>query len=103
VRIQRLEGDVYQVDAALRIDEFEDSFGVVLPEGDYETLAGLFLSRIHRIPVAGEKLTVGDVRLEVVQADARRIRTLRVVFLKPPPRRIARPPAEAQHEPSLRG
>jgi Mg2+/Co2+ transporter CorC len=90
VRIQRIEGgEAYQVDAALRIDEFEDAFGTALPEGDYETLAGLFLSRIHRIPGAGEKLTVGDVRMEVIQADARRIRTLKIVFLKPP-RRTAR-------------
>jgi Mg2+/Co2+ transporter CorC len=90
VRVQRLEENVYQIDAALRIDEFEHMFGVPFPEGDYETLAGLYLSQTYRIPAPGEKVTVADVRLEVLQADARRIRLLRVVFLKPPPRQPAR-------------
>jgi CBS domain containing-hemolysin-like protein len=80
VRARRLTEGNYLVDATVRIDEFEDLFGVTLPEGDYETLAGLFLSHVVRIPTPGEKLKVGGIRLEIVRADAHRIRTIKVTF-----------------------
>ena len=49
-----------------------------LPEGDYETLAGLFLERFGRVPQPGDFVQVGNVRLEVLAADARRIYSLAV-------------------------
>jgi magnesium and cobalt transporter len=80
VRVRRMEDGSYLVDGAVRIEEFEDLFGVALPEGDYETVAGLFLSRTSRIPGPGEKLVLEGVRMEVAEATATRIRTLHVVF-----------------------
>jgi len=80
VRYRRMEDGAYVVAGSLRIDEFEDLFGVPLPEGDYETLAGLFLSRSARIPGVGEKLDLGAVRLEVASATERRIRSLRLTI-----------------------
>ncbi|MFB3906849.1 MAG: hemolysin family protein [Candidatus Eisenbacteria bacterium] len=82
LRVRRGPRGAWIVDATLRLDEFEERFGVALPEGDYETLAGLFLSHLTHIPEAGEKLDVEDVHLEVLEADERRIRTLGVTFRK---------------------
>jgi CBS domain containing-hemolysin-like protein len=80
VRVRRMEDGSSLVDATLRLDEFEDVFGIALPEGDYETLAGLFLSRTARIPGPGERIELSGVRIEVAEANERRIRTLRVVL-----------------------
>lgn len=41
--------------------------------GDYHTLAGLILKHIGHIPKIGEKVTIGNVILEVVDMDGRRI------------------------------
>ena len=79
VRVRPLGDGSYRVDATLRLDEFESLLGIALPEGDYETLAGLFLSRTARIPGPGDKIEVDGVRMEVIDADERRIRTLHVV------------------------
>ncbi|MBM3318045.1 MAG: hypothetical protein FJY75_09365 [Candidatus Eisenbacteria bacterium] len=71
---------VYLADGQLRIDDFNEASPVALPEGAYETLAGLFLARHGRIPRAGERLRLGGVTLEVIEATARRIVRLRVAI-----------------------
>lgn len=78
VRARKTSDGSYIADASLRIDEFEDLFGVSLPEGDYETLAGLFLSRVVRLPEAGERVNIDGLRLEVIEADTHRIRSLKL-------------------------
>ncbi|MBD3161489.1 MAG: CBS domain-containing protein [Candidatus Eisenbacteria bacterium] len=89
VRGRRIGENAFIVDATLRIDEFEDLFGLSLPDGDYETVAGLFLSHVVRIPSPGEKIHLGNLHLEVLEADAHRIRKLKITF-SPPPERASR-------------
>jgi putative hemolysin len=43
------------------------------PPGDFVTLAGFVLSRLHRIPKSGEHVTWNGWRFEVVDMDGRRI------------------------------
>lgn len=78
VRVRQLENGTYLVDASLRIDEFEEAFGHALPQGDYETIAGLFLCRVAHIPEVGERIDVGPFRFEVAEASPRRIGAFRV-------------------------
>lgn len=77
-RFVRLDDGSIQVDGTVRLDELEAALGIPLPGGEYETIAGLYLDRAARIPVPGEWLEVDGVRIEVIGADDRRIRTVRV-------------------------
>lgn len=63
-------------------DELAEQTGFELPEGDYETLAGLLLDRLGRIPVTGDRVEVGGWTFEVVAMDGRRVDRVRVT---PPP------------------
>jgi len=76
--IRGLEGGRHAVDGSARIVDVNEALGLDLPEGDYETVAGLFLERFGRIPNAGDTLQVGGMRLELLDADARRNRTVAV-------------------------
>ncbi|OYN85424.1 hemolysin family protein [Parenemella sanctibonifatiensis] len=49
---------VWVMDGDLHIDEAERSLGTPLPEGDFETIAGLVISHTGRFPEVGEKLTI---------------------------------------------
>jgi CBS domain containing-hemolysin-like protein len=52
-------GGVWRVPGRLRLDEVERATGVALPESDdYDTLAGLVLARLGRMPDAGDTVTV---------------------------------------------
>jgi CBS domain containing-hemolysin-like protein len=61
----------------MRIDEVGRLTGLGLPEGDaYDTIGGLVMAELRRLPRAGDRLTValdsGPVELEVVSL-ARRV------------------------------
>ncbi|MFB4276142.1 MULTISPECIES: hemolysin family protein [unclassified Nonomuraea] len=52
-------GGIWEVPGRLRLDEVERATGIALPEsGDYDTLAGLVLARLGRMPNAGDTITV---------------------------------------------
>lgn len=67
------------VPGLLRPDELREQTGLVVPdEAPYETLGGLVMMVLGRIPVVGDEVVVPGVRLVVEQMDGRRVETLRV-------------------------
>ena len=42
----------------MHIDEAERLLGHDLPQGDYQTLAGLVLTELQRLPVPGDAVTI---------------------------------------------
>ncbi|MCF6522432.1 hemolysin family protein [Streptomyces sp. JJ36] len=77
---------VYEADGAARTDQLE-RIGLRMPEGPYETLAGLVATELGRIPEAGDTLDIAGWRLEVTNASGRRAAQVRL--LGPPPGREA--------------
>ncbi len=67
------DGDV-QVEGGMEIVRLNEIFPWRLPEGDYETIAGLVVTRLGRIPRAGVRLRLPNVTIEVTRADARAVR-----------------------------
>jgi putative hemolysin len=63
------------VDGAMPIDEFRDRTGLrqVGRDGGYQTVAGLALARLGRIPSGGEVFEIAGFRFEIVDMDGRRI------------------------------
>ncbi len=55
------------VDGSMRIEEANEILGLNLPEGEYETIAGLILSILGRIPRQGEHLKVNGLRMTVME------------------------------------
>ncbi|MFJ4827234.1 hemolysin family protein [Streptomyces bacillaris] len=78
------DGSGWIVDAGRRLDEIEESTGIVLPEeGDYDTLAGLIIDRLGRFPTVGDRLTVADVRIEVRTLDRHVAEYVRIEHTEP--------------------
>jgi putative hemolysin len=73
---QRADGS-WLVDGMLPIDQLKDAVGMTrLPdeeEGTYQTVAGLVMDRLRRIPKATDSFEIDDYRFEVVDMDGRRI------------------------------
>lgn len=73
----------WSVSGLLRPDEVTAVTGLPVPEGaDYETLGGLVVQRLGRIPVVGDATEVDGVRLVVERMD--RMRVDRVLLLPAP-------------------
>ncbi|MFF5253512.1 hemolysin family protein [Streptomyces leeuwenhoekii] len=73
---------LYRADGAARVDRLA-GVGFRVPEGPYETLAGLVAHALGRIPAAGDTVLVAGWRLDVVDATGRR--AARVLLHAPPP------------------
>ncbi len=69
----QLTPDSWVVSGQLRDDEVLDATGFRMPEGDYETIAGLLLDRLGEIPEVGATLDIDGWRLEVTGMDRHRI------------------------------
>lgn len=86
---QRPDGDAV-ADARLPIEDFEARIGPVLTEAerteDIETLGGLVFSIAGRVPMRGEVLRHPEsgIEFEVMDADPRRIRRLKICNLPQP-------------------
>ncbi|QUQ66596.1 hemolysin family protein [Kutzneria sp. CA-103260] len=68
----------WMVSGLLRADEVAEATGFRMPDGDYETLAGLVLTRLGVIPSVGDELRVDGWRITVMAMDRHRVAELRV-------------------------
>ncbi len=81
--VERADGTLL-VDGLMPIDEFEAAVGVrgLSGDGDFDTVAGLVLRELGRIPVAGDRISISGLTVEVVDMDGRRID--KVMVTRPP-------------------
>jgi putative hemolysin len=71
--IRRPDGS-YLVDGSLRLDRFAEEFKIgETPLGNYDTIAGLVLDRMGKIPRAGDACAWEDFDFEVLDMDGNRI------------------------------
>jgi CBS domain containing-hemolysin-like protein len=76
--VRPLGQDSWLVSGLLRGDELAEACGFVAPPGDYETVAGLVLERLGRIPEVGDSVSVEGWRLTVMRRERNRIAELRL-------------------------
>ncbi len=65
-------------DAKVSIREVEDFFGLTLPEGPYESAAGLLLHRLGHLPGPGTVIRAAGLRFDVLAANKRRIEKVKI-------------------------
>ncbi len=71
-----LEPNHWLLSGDMRLHEIERETGVVLPEGPYDTLAGLVMDQLGRIPLVGDRVALEGVDLRVVAMEVRRVVTV---------------------------
>jgi CBS domain containing-hemolysin-like protein len=90
------EGDSVLVDARLDVEELMEHFDLeleLLPEGKFESVGGLLIHLLGRVPQVNDKVVIDHLELTVVEADERRAKQ---VLVKPVG------PSEAQGDDSAR-
>ena len=86
--IRRDAAAQFTVRGVTRIDEFNEYFGTRFPEGEgVDTIAGLLMKQLGRLPRRGETVTLDGFEFRVLRADRRRVDALRLVAPRdvPPP------------------
>jgi magnesium and cobalt transporter len=78
---QNIRKDVerqYIVRGQTPIDEFNEYFQTELSDDEFDTVAGLVMKQLGRLPRRGETLQLADCEVKVLRFDRRRIDTLRL-------------------------
>jgi CBS domain containing-hemolysin-like protein len=76
--VERLPDGSYLVVARTNIDELNEALDWNLPKQDYETVAGLVLATLGRIPRTGEEFQIPGYTITVMEADARRVAAVKI-------------------------
>jgi len=76
--VEREDGSLL-VAGWMPVDEFVDRIGIDLSESiSYKTVAGLVLHHLAELPQVGQRITIGNWQIEVLDMDGRRIDKLLV-------------------------
>ena len=70
--------DFRSVDGLTNLEDFAVDYGVKLPEGPYETVAGYLVATIGQLPQVGMHVDVDGHRLFIDAVDGRRVSRVRV-------------------------
>jgi putative hemolysin len=81
--VERLPDGSYWMAARTHIDEVNEALDWNLPKQDFETVAGLVLATLHRIPRTGEEFQIPGYTITVLEADARRVAVVKIAPLAP--------------------
>ncbi|MFO7734326.1 MAG: hemolysin family protein [Candidatus Aminicenantes bacterium] len=68
----------FTVSGATEVEELEELFDVELANDDFMTVGGLMTHALGRLPMKGDTLAVQGLILEVIEADQKKVRKLRI-------------------------
>lgn len=68
----------YRVKATTEVADFNAAFGMHFSDAEYDTVGGMVIHHLGRLPKRGEVVQVGGLRIQVLRADSRRVHTLLV-------------------------
>lgn len=69
---------ILECEGRAEVSILHDQFGVPIPLGDYETIAGYVLERTGTIPRPGDEIETDSLKIVISDADARSIRRVRI-------------------------
>ena len=76
--VKQIEACSFHVKATTEIEDFNEYFGLNFSDDEFHTIGGIVLQAFGHVPELGETVEIQSLRFEVLNADSRRLRLLRV-------------------------
>jgi len=80
--------DIYKIDdknwmlaGDVKVDDLNKSLDIDITEGEYETVAGLLIHHLARIPVRGQKVTIDSCKFEIMEVNHKKIKKVKITVL----------------------
>ena len=68
----------YIVEGSINLDDFNDELGTNIDSEDYESLGGLIIEHLDRLPNKGDSVKIDNCKLTVIKMDDKRIDLVKV-------------------------
>ena len=75
--VLRADGS-WRVPGSWRIDEVRRDTGIELPQGEHDTISGLLMATLSRVPVVGDTLRLDGITIEVLAVQRHVAQTVRL-------------------------
>ncbi len=79
--VEKVGENHYLVQGFVEIDFLNDEYEMNLPEGDYETIAGLIIEKLEKIPRQNTKLTINKWNITILQVSDVKILKLEMKYI----------------------
>lgn len=70
----------FSIKALTPIEEFNDYFNLKWSDEEFDTVAGILVTKLGHLPKKGERISFDGLHFKVLQADSRRIKILELEF-----------------------
>ncbi|TAF38773.1 MAG: HlyC/CorC family transporter [Alphaproteobacteria bacterium] len=85
ILFHKIASHQFDVSARMRVDDLEEHLHINLHElmqdEDFDTIGGFLFAKLHRIPIVGEMIYLGDMGyIKVTEADPRRVHRVRLTL-----------------------
>ena len=74
----------YRVKASTEIEDFNAAFSTTFSDAEYDTVGGLLIRKLGRLPKRNEIVELEGLRFQVLRADSRRVHSLLVERMREP-------------------
>lgn len=81
--IKKVSEDVYDVDASVKLDDLSDALGIELDSEHYDSVGGLVIELLDRLPDEGDTVENELVHLKVTAVDRNRVERVTVKVKRP--------------------
>ncbi|HPR17523.1 MAG TPA: hemolysin family protein [Candidatus Cloacimonadota bacterium] len=71
--IEKIDENTFRMPGYVEIDFLNSEYDLDLPEGNYETIAGLIIDRLERIPKQGTQISAGNWLIKILQGTDKKI------------------------------
>ena len=79
--VEKIGENHYIVQGFVEIDFLNDEYEMNLPEGDYETIAGLIIDKLEKLPRQNTKLTINKWNITILQVSDVKILKLEMKYI----------------------
>ena len=73
---------LFRVKAQTELIDFNEELGTNFSSEDFDTVGGLVLAHLGRLPKGGETLRIGNLNITILRSDSRRLQLLKVEKVK---------------------
>jgi len=71
--IRKISDNQYDIEAAIKLDDLNDALGTSLKSNNYDSLGGLVIELLDKLPDEGEVATTDNITLKVIAVEKNRI------------------------------
>lgn len=80
--LEKLPDGSYLINGDVEIDTLNSKYEFNIPEGDYETIAGLIIDRLAKIPPVNTRVEYDNLTLVVNKVTKKKIEKIKLIFKK---------------------